>query len=179
MPKPSEILTGIAGGIAGASAISAATGIGLPAAPFLGVAGGVAAGVGQVLNIFGAGLNPHKLRQLQALHSHHKANTHAPIHPSDEQFLHKLVGDGQARIRKRVGGTLSVGGGVPVGGGVRGRKGKGVVGTKEDVFAGTADHTAGGLRSQDLMMSARGKVISVRKHAAGKRIAAARARKKK
>ena len=42
-------------------------------------------------------------------------------------------------------------------------------GTKDEVFAGVAKKTAGGLSAGDLMRNSRGKVISKKQHEAGKR----------
>ncbi len=43
------------------------------------------------------------------------------------------------------------------------------IGTKNQVWNGTADHTSGGLTKADLMKNSRGKVVSRRQHEAGKR----------
>ena len=50
------------------------------------------------------------------------------------------------------------------------------VGTKAQVYHGTARHTSGGLRKSDLMKTSKGRIVSRRKHAAGKK-ALARLRK--
>ena len=42
------------------------------------------------------------------------------------------------------------------------------VGTKAQVFHGTAKHTSGGLTRKDLMKTKKGRIVSKRKHAAGK-----------
>jgi len=42
------------------------------------------------------------------------------------------------------------------------------VGTKAQVFHGTAKHTSGGLHRSDLMKTKKGRIVSKRKHAAGK-----------
>ena len=42
------------------------------------------------------------------------------------------------------------------------------VGTKAQVFHGTAKHTSGGLKRSDLMKTKKGRIVSKRKHAAGK-----------
>ena len=42
------------------------------------------------------------------------------------------------------------------------------VGTKAMVFHGTAKHTSGGLTRKDLMKTKKGRIVSKRKHAAGK-----------
>ena len=42
-------------------------------------------------------------------------------------------------------------------------------GTKDEVYHGFAKHTAGGLTKADLMMNAKGKVVSKAQHAAGKK----------
>jgi hypothetical protein len=42
------------------------------------------------------------------------------------------------------------------------------VGTKAQVFHGTAKHTSGGLKRADLMKTKKGRIVSKRKHAAGK-----------
>ena len=41
------------------------------------------------------------------------------------------------------------------------------VGTKAQVYHGTAKHTSGGLIKKDLMKTRRGRIISRKKHAAG------------
>ena len=43
------------------------------------------------------------------------------------------------------------------------------VGTKAQVFHGTAKHTSGGLEKKDLMKTKKGRIVSKKKHAAGKR----------
>lgn len=42
------------------------------------------------------------------------------------------------------------------------------VGTKAQVFHGTAKHTSGGLTRSDLMKTKKGRIVSKRKHAAGR-----------
>ena len=42
------------------------------------------------------------------------------------------------------------------------------VGTKAQVFHGTAKNTSGGLTRKDLMKTKKGRIVSKRKHAAGK-----------
>ncbi len=41
------------------------------------------------------------------------------------------------------------------------------VGTKAQVWHGTADHTSGGLRKSDLMKTKKGRIVSRKKHASG------------
>ena len=43
------------------------------------------------------------------------------------------------------------------------------VGTKAQVWHGTAKHTSGGLTKKDLMKTKKGRIVSRRKHAAGQR----------
>ena len=43
------------------------------------------------------------------------------------------------------------------------------VGSKAEVFHGTAKHTSGGLHQKDLMKTKKGRIVSRRKHAAGKK----------
>jgi hypothetical protein len=43
------------------------------------------------------------------------------------------------------------------------------IGTKAQVFHGTAKHTSGGLTRKDLMKTKKGRIVSRKKHAAGKR----------
>jgi hypothetical protein len=43
------------------------------------------------------------------------------------------------------------------------------VGTKAQVYHGTAKHTSGGLTKKDLMKTKKGRIVSRKKHAAGKR----------
>lgn len=50
------------------------------------------------------------------------------------------------------------------------------VGTKAEVFHGTARHTSGGLYKKDLMKTKKGRIVSKKKHAAGQK-AIARLRK--
>ena len=50
------------------------------------------------------------------------------------------------------------------------------VGTKAQVYYGTAKHTSGGLTKSDLMKTKKGRIVSRKKHAAGKK-ALARLRK--
>ena len=41
------------------------------------------------------------------------------------------------------------------------------VGSKSQVFHGTAKHTSGGLKKKDLMKTRKGRIVSKKKHAAG------------
>jgi hypothetical protein len=43
------------------------------------------------------------------------------------------------------------------------------VGTKAQVFHGTAKHTSGGLKKKDLMKTKAGRIVSKKAHAAGKK----------
>ncbi len=43
------------------------------------------------------------------------------------------------------------------------------VGSKAQVFHGTAKHTSGGLTKSDLMKTKRGRIVSKKKHALGKK----------
>jgi hypothetical protein len=43
------------------------------------------------------------------------------------------------------------------------------VGTKAQVYHGTAKHTSGGLKKHDLMKTKKGRIVSRKKHAAGKK----------
>ncbi len=43
------------------------------------------------------------------------------------------------------------------------------VGSKSQVWHGTAKHTSGGLTKKDLMKTKKGRIVSKRKHAAGKK----------
>jgi hypothetical protein len=43
-----------------------------------------------------------------------------------------------------------------------------VVGSKAQVYHGTADKTAGGLNKDDLMMNKRGRIVSKKQHESGK-----------
>ena len=43
------------------------------------------------------------------------------------------------------------------------------VGTKAQVFHGTAKHTSGGLTRKDLLKTKKGRIVSRKKHAAGKK----------
>ena len=43
------------------------------------------------------------------------------------------------------------------------------VGTKAQVWHGTAKHTSGGLTKKDLMKTKKGRIVSKKKHAAGKK----------
>lgn len=43
------------------------------------------------------------------------------------------------------------------------------VGTKAQVYHGTAKHTSGGLTRKQLMKTKKGRIVSRKKHAAGKR----------
>ena len=43
------------------------------------------------------------------------------------------------------------------------------VGTKAQVYHGTAKHTSGGLTKKDLMKTKKGRIVSRKKHAAGKK----------
>ena len=43
------------------------------------------------------------------------------------------------------------------------------VGSKSQVYHGTAKHTSGGLTKSDLMKTKKGRIVSKRKHAAGKK----------
>lgn len=48
-------------------------------------------------------------------------------------------------------------------------KGGAKVGTRAQVFHGTADHTSGGLTKKDLFMNKRGRIVSKKASAAGKK----------
>lgn len=55
-------------------------------------------------------------------------------------------------------------------GGKRSRtRGTPAVGTKAQVWHGSAKHTSGGLTRKDLMKTKKGRIVSKRKHAAGKK----------
>jgi len=43
------------------------------------------------------------------------------------------------------------------------------IGSKAEVFHGTARHTSGGLHKKDLMKTGKGRIVSRKKHAAGKK----------
>jgi hypothetical protein len=43
------------------------------------------------------------------------------------------------------------------------------VGSKAEVYHGTAKHTSGGLKKKDLMKTKKGRIVSRKKHAAGKK----------
>jgi hypothetical protein len=43
------------------------------------------------------------------------------------------------------------------------------IGSKAEVFHGSADHTSGGLKKKDLMKTKAGRIVSRKKHAAGKK----------
>ena len=43
------------------------------------------------------------------------------------------------------------------------------VGSKSQVYHGTAKHTSGGLTKKDLMKTKKGRIVSKKKHAAGKK----------
>jgi hypothetical protein len=47
--------------------------------------------------------------------------------------------------------------------------GMSTVGSKAAVYHGTAKHTSGGLKKKDLMKTKNGRIVSRRKHAAGKK----------
>ncbi len=49
------------------------------------------------------------------------------------------------------------------------RKKMPAVGTKAQVYHGTAKHTSGGLTKKDLMKTKKGRIVSRKKHAAGKK----------
>jgi hypothetical protein len=49
------------------------------------------------------------------------------------------------------------------------RKKMPAVGTKAQVYHGTAKHTSGGLKKKDLMKTRKGRIVSRKKHAAGKK----------
>ena len=53
----------------------------------------------------------------------------------------------------------------PMGGGAK----TPAVGTKAQVWHGTARHTSGGLTRKDLMKTKKGRIVSRKKHAAGKK----------
>jgi len=46
---------------------------------------------------------------------------------------------------------------------------KRAIGTKAQVYHGTAKHTSGGLTKKDLMKTKKGRIVSRKKHAAGKK----------
>lgn len=46
---------------------------------------------------------------------------------------------------------------------------KTAIGSKAQVYHGTADHTSGGLKKKDLMKTKAGRIVSRKKHAAGKK----------
>lgn len=53
------------------------------------------------------------------------------------------------------------------------------VGSKRQVWNGTAKHTSGGLKKSDLMMNKRDRIVSKKQHAAGKRAFARNGLRKK
>jgi len=59
----------------------------------------------------------------------------------------------------------SMSGGMKMCGGAK----KPAVGTKAQVYHGTAKHTSGGLTRKDLMKTKKGRIVSKKKHAAGKK----------
>ena len=59
----------------------------------------------------------------------------------------------------------SMSGGMKMYGGAK----KPAVGTKAQVYHGTAKHTSGGLTRKDLMKTKKGRIVSKKKHAAGKK----------
>jgi hypothetical protein len=67
--------------------------------------------------------------------------------------LHANIGAEAGMSMKRGGGT---------------RKIK-AVGSKAEVYHGTAKHTSGGLKKKDLMKTKKGRIVSRKKHAAGKK----------
>jgi len=69
------------------------------------------------------------------------------------------------RNRRQNGGSSSVGNlATMVGGGKMLTKG-----SKSQVYHGTAKHTSGGLYKKDLMKTKNGRIVSKKKHAAGKK----------
>ena len=70
---------------------------------------------------------------------------------------------GRRKTRKNSRKNNTMEGGAP--------KGKKIpaVGTKAQVFHGTAKHTSGGLKKSDLMKTKKGRIVSKKKHALGKK----------
>jgi hypothetical protein len=67
--------------------------------------------------------------------------------------------------KKMDGGKMMCGGKMMYGG----AKKVPAVGTKAQVYHGTAKHTSGGLTRKDLMKTKKGRIVSKKKHAAGKK----------
>ena len=65
---------------------------------------------------------------------------------------------GKRRTRKNRNNVNTMEGGAKV-----------TVGSKAQVYHGTAKHTSGGLTKKDLMKTKKGRIVSRRKHAAGKK----------
>jgi len=74
------------------------------------------------------------------------------------------MGGGQGKMNQMMGGdqgkmNQTMGGGAKTP----------AVGTKAQVWHGTARHTSGGLTRKDLMKTKKGRIVSRKKHAAGKK----------
>ena len=74
-------------------------------------------------------------------------------------FAPGMLGGGSSRFAPNMlgGGGGKIGGKIPA------------VGKKAQVWHGTARHTSGGLTKKDLMKTKNGRIVSRRKHAAGKK----------
>ena len=68
-------------------------------------------------------------------------------------------------------GESKVAANAPMGGSRKAQRGGKMpaVGTKAQVYHGTAKHTSGGLTRKDLIKTKKGRIVSRKKHAAGKR----------
>ena len=71
-----------------------------------------------------------------------------------------------ASISARIAGMIGPSG--PMKGGARGTRKVPAVGSKAQVWHGTAKHTSGGLTRKDLMKN-KGRIVSKKKHALGKK----------
>jgi len=67
------------------------------------------------------------------------------------------------------GSNVAMGGSSGSSGAMSGGRRIPAVGTKAQVYHGTAKHTSGGLTRKDLMKTKKGRIVSRRKHAAGKK----------
>lgn len=175
--KASDVLAGISGGLGVATAASAPiVGADAIATPILGAASGVTLGLSKLIKAFGGSLSKSELSRVKSImkkHDNSKGKVKKnKLSMTDMRFIDKIVD----RETNKSGAGIISGGAIRTGGSLRGRKSRkrggmtrrgGSIGSKRQVWNGTATKTSGGLKKDDLMMNKRGKIVSKKKHAMG------------
>ena len=172
--KASDALLATSGTLGIAAGASAPIlGVDAVATPLLGAASGITFGVSRVLKAFGAGL-PQDIRdKLQEIKTRHekprKRKIAKKILNRDMSFINDVFEKHKHLLPKpkEKGAGLSTGGQLKTGGSVKMHKMK--IGSKRQVWNGTAEKTSGGLRKSDLIKNTRGRIVSKRKSELGRK----------